>query len=149
MSVLSLEAVGLVSCIIGAAIFLRAFAFATFVHVSEDTYAQSVKSVFDTLCAQRLDARFGAPLLMLGFGLQLLSTLGVREKPVVMFLMLAAVCIAVLYYSLMRDLIATEASRAIVREREAVRENPKLIEAKIEAPISAPHFSVVESMAGA
>lgn len=151
MSVLSFVAVGLIFCILGATVIMRAFAFASFAEIAEKSLPQrqTVQSVMHTLCAQRVDARFGAPLLTLGFGLQLLSALGFAEKPVVMFLSLAAAAVALLYYGLMRDLIATQAASAVLAEKESVREMPKLIEAKVEAPMAASHVHLVEATAGA
>ncbi len=155
MPVLSYEAVGLIFCILGATILMRAFAFASFAEIALRAPGQkeTVQSVMHTLCAQRIDARFGAPLLIMGFGLQLFSALHLGEKPLVMLLALAAIACALIYYGLMRDLIATDAATAVLTEketaREAVRELPRLIEAKIETPIKAPHFHVVEATAGA
>ncbi len=151
MSVLSLVSVGLILCILGAALIVRAFAFASFGDIPAKPAQKSntPQSVVHTLCAQRTDALFGAPFLIAGFGLQLLSSLGVTEKPVVMFLVLAAAAVALLYYSLMRDMIATTATASILNEREPAREMPILIESKIEAPLKAPAFEYVEATAGA
>jgi hypothetical protein len=151
---LSFESAGLICCVLGATILLRAFAFASFAEMALEPHAQkeTVQSVMHTLCAQRVDARFGAPLLILGFGLQLFSALHIGEKPLAMLLVLAAIAVAVLYYSLMRDLFATDAASAVLTEKEAAREGsrklPKLIEAKLESPIEAPHFDMVETAAG-
>jgi hypothetical protein len=156
--VLSLTSVGLILCLLGATLIMRAFAFATYADISaRATGAEQTKSFVHTLCAQRIDARFGAPLLIAGFGFQLLSALHIGEKPVVMFLVLALALVAVTYYGLMRDMIATTAADAIfteretvnIKEREVVREQPRLIEAKVEAPLQASQFSFAETTAGA
>ncbi len=153
MSVLSLTSVGLILCILGAALIVRSFAFASFADagVKATDKVETAQSVLYTLCAQRVDARFGAPFLITGFGVQLLSALGVGQKPMIMFLVLATAGVAVMYYSLMRDLIATTAVDAIANEKEVatVRAAPKLIESKVQAPLASPVFDYAEATAGA
>jgi hypothetical protein len=106
------------------------------------------RTVIHMLCAQRIDARLGSALLVAGFTLQLLSTLGFSEKPAFTFIVLSAVAIAVLYYGLMRDLLATNAAGAIFAGPRATPEVQKLIESRAKALLEPAPF-VEKAVAGA
>lgn len=101
-----LTAVGLWFDILGAVLLAKAFATATdralALAFDVGTYQDFNPPALKALCEQRIDAKFGLALLLTGFFLQLLSSLGVMVHTVA-GLMLAALTIpAAIFYETKR-----------------------------------------------
>ncbi len=117
MSLFSFTATGLIFALVGGVILLRAFAFTSHDALAAEAAPSTdrLRNTIRELCSRRIDIRFGAPLMLIGFYLQLMPLLGVSERPVAQFFFLAGLGVTLVYYGLMHGILAERESGHVLR----------------------------------
>ncbi len=107
---ISTSAIGFIYSMVGAVVLMRAFSSDRLMLSHAGRYHNQGIEILKGIAEQRVDGRFGAAFLFVGFGFQMLPALGAQTAHAVQVLSLTLGAIALLYYMLMRDQIAANAA---------------------------------------
>lgn len=135
----SLTIVGLLFLLTGVALLARAFVFSSNATIAAQSGAPSAfnADVLWSLCAQRFDLRFAFGFLMAGMALMVLAFAGANRAGGLQFASLAALYIALLYYSLMREQMVS-ADAAAIAQGIATQKRPA--PTRVRTPLAPPRL---------
>lgn len=121
---ITFSAIGLLYAAAAAGLLIRAFGLPASPLQAANNASNDDEFIL-RLNRQRFDARLAFPLLFAGFALQFLGAVNFAEIPTLQFMFVAALLVVLLYYGLMRDLIALQSTEALVSG--SARPAPKLL----------------------